>query len=423
MEKNTNIENIFEKSFKNFKQQPSEKVWKGIESSLEKPSFTKFSAKKFNVYYLAIIITVATVVVASLTLAKNENHKILPLAQNLEELINTKNISQNQINTSNNEIFAEQNENVEYSENNHVRTEISVTQNSENEQDKKIIAGVSETKVINIETPKTEKQQAVANFNISLFEGCAPLKIEFSNLSSNYENASWDLGNGQISTQNFTTYTYTKPGKYVVSLTVEGTENTDTQFDTITVFENPVSAFSTLGATNYAGEDIVFVNKSQRGENYKWIFGDGNTSESETPTYRYKNDGDYIVKLVTSNENQCRDTASVWLEVEKRKSKIMFPNAFAPNQNGGGTYYATGTMTNKVFRPITYSEIEDYNLKIYDKTGMVIFETRDIKQGWDGYYQDKLMPMGVYVYESRGTFADGEPFYLKGDLTLYDPQR
>lgn len=46
--------------------------------------------------------------------------------------------------------------------------------------------------------------------------------IQFQNLSANADSYSWDFGDGTISTMISPQYTYSKPGRYTVTLTVEG---------------------------------------------------------------------------------------------------------------------------------------------------------------------------------------------------------
>jgi gliding motility-associated-like protein len=39
------------------------------------------------------------------------------------------------------------------------------------------------------------------------------------------------------------------------------------------------------------------------------------------------------------------------------------------------------------------------HFRIYDRWGIVVFETTDIDKGWDGTYKGTPQPFGVYVYE------------------------
>jgi gliding motility-associated-like protein len=60
----------------------------------------------------------------------------------------------------------------------------------------------------------------------------------------------------------------------------------------------------------------------------------------------------------------------------------------------------------------------DYELKVFNRAGVMVFQSNDINIGWDGYYKDKLLPQGVYVYYITGKYNNGEPFKEVGNVLL-----
>jgi gliding motility-associated-like protein len=40
----------------------------------------------------------------------------------------------------------------------------------------------------------------------------------------------------------------------------------------------------------------------------------------------------------------------------------------------------------------------DYLLQVYDRSGTVIFKSNAINQRWNGYFNGRLQPSGVFVY-------------------------
>jgi hypothetical protein len=49
---------------------------------------------------------------------------------------------------------------------------------------------------------------------------------------------------------------------------------------------------------------------------------------------------------------------------------------------------------------------------------VLIFESNDINVGWDGYYKNKLVKQGVYVWIVEGKYSNGRPFNKSGDVTV-----
>ena len=97
---------------------------------------------------------------------------------------------------------------------------------------------------------------------------------------------------------------------------------------------------------------------------------------------------------------------------------MKFPNAFVPSTEGpNGGYYDTPDYKNQVFHPVAKGVI-DYRLVIYNRWGEIVFETKDVEVGWDGYIDGKLAKQDVYVYKATGKFTNGEPFEMVGDVTV-----
>ena len=66
-----------------------------------------------------------------------------------------------------------------------------------------------------------------------------------------------------------------------------------------------------------------------------------------------------------------------------------------------------------------FENILEYKLQIFNRWGVLIYESYDLKKGWDGYTEDgNLAPQGVYVWKVTGRYADGEYFNKVGDVTF-----
>jgi len=133
--------------------------------------------------------------------------------------------------------------------------------------------------------------------------------IQFTDESTNNPTSwRWDFGDGEFSTQQNPTYTYSNPGTYTVILIAMNDfgSNHETKTDYITVEPvgiAPVAEFSGSPRTISEREGVVFYDQSTNNPTYwLWDFGDGSTVEAINVTHVYQNPGVYTVTLTVSND-------------------------------------------------------------------------------------------------------------------------
>lgn len=165
----------------------------------------------------------------------------------------------------------------------------------------------------------------VANFISDLNEGCAPITVTYTDLSTsaNGEIVSWlwDIGgstgvvNNQDPTQIISS-SYSTGGNYSASLTIEdnlGCTNTMTIPNFINVFQipEPDISFDLLSSCQLPWE-VQFANdNSDPSVTYLWDFGNGTTYEGiAPPVVNYSDVGDYDITIYMSS-GDCRDTLSL----------------------------------------------------------------------------------------------------------------
>lgn len=99
-------------------------------------------------------------------------------------------------------------------------------------------------------------------------------------------------------------------------------------------------------------------------------------------------------------------------------SRMWVPSAFSPNDEG--------PEINNVFKPVAISvhnEQDDdnlnYEMRIFNRYGELVFETDDLNEGWDGKLDNvELAPEGVYLYDIRARGIDYEVINKEGSVTL-----
>jgi gliding motility-associated-like protein len=87
---------------------------------------------------------------------------------------------------------------------------------------------------------------------------------------------------------------------------------------------------------------------------------------------------------------------------------FLMPNAFTPNSDG----------LNDVFLPIIVKTVTDYDLRIFSRWGIMIFESDNPSVGWDGFDRGVKGEMGVYVWMLDYTLEDGTRKNESGNVSL-----
>jgi gliding motility-associated-like protein len=263
-----------------------------------------------------------------------------------------------------------------------------------------------------------------ASFAMSQSEGCPPLSVRFARTSVDKYAYTWYFGDkSAMSTDENPTFIYETPGRYSAKLVVTGPDGKPVEMvKTNIVRELPEANFELVPSKVYIPEEeLRCFNYSSGGKDYLWEFGDGGTSTDLNPSYVYRDSGFYSVKLKVWSQYGCVDSLTLENGVHViESSKIKFPSAFTPNSNGaGGGSYNRFDYSNDVFYPIVITgEIQNYHLQIYNRWGVLIFESNDINIGWDGYYRDKLMMQDIYIYRVSGRLNNGKKINAAGDFML-----
>ncbi len=89
---------------------------------------------------------------------------------------------------------------------------------------------------------------------------------------------------------------------------------------------------------------------------------------------------------------------------------VFVPSAFTPNEDG----------KNDVLRVVRTSDYALNDFTIYNRWGMVVFQSSGEKQAWDGTFNGQPADMGTYYYVAIITCknSDKKNITLKGDVTL-----
>jgi gliding motility-associated-like protein len=201
----------------------------------------------------------------------------------------------------------------------------------------------------------------------------------------------WDFGDGSTSAATNPDHYYNSAGFYSIKLVVSaGLGCTDSVTKTVQVLTNSLADFS-FDTVDCSGK-VNFTNLSTGATDFLWDFGDGKTSIDVNPLHTYDLKGIYPVTLVSSRKKGCFDTIKKGVEVTSSENRMFVPNVFSPNND----------LNNDVFKVMGWDyNCEKYRLIIYNRWGQELYDSDQFPgevPSWNGYYQNKRVASGVYIY-------------------------
>ena len=133
-----------------------------------------------------------------------------------------------------------------------------------------------------------------------------------------------------------------------------------------------------------------------------------NSGTYDEVTHTYSEPNNYFVTLITSNIYGCKDTLTLPVIVNEEYS-IYVPNTITPdgdNKNEILYVYGTGITS------------EDYLFRVFDRWGLLLFETTNPLAGWDGKYKGKIVVQDTYVWRLQAVIENGEKYNLRGHVNV-----
>lgn len=181
--------------------------------------------------------------------------------------------------------------------------------------------------------------------------------------------------------------------------TLRGTVFVSPRMTGLSISPSPVEGYAPLAVT--------FNNTSTDGIRYEWDFGDGNTSLEESPVHTYLQFGLKTVTMVGINEIGCRDT--IFYEfIDVWEPELYIPSAFTPN----------GDLSNDEYF-VSLRGIQVTDARIYDRWGVEVFASDNPDFRWDGKFNGRDVPEGVYILVLKATDTLDRVFVKEWPITLF----
>lgn len=159
--------------------------------------------------------------------------------------------------------------------------------------------------------------------------------------------------------------------------------------------------------------DSAFFSNGSTGNliSWKWNFGNGQIIDSsEAPRQYYSipiDEDSYLVTLSIADSAGCTDTAYRQLRAVSN-CYIAVPSAFSPNGDGLNDY----------LHPLNAYKAINLLFRVYNRKGLLLFETNNWLNKWDGTYKGAPQDPGTYVWILQYDNELNKRILLKGTAVL-----
>lgn len=263
----------------------------------------------------------------------------------------------------------------------------------------------------------------VVAFMADVVEGCQPLRVNFfdqTTIASPYGLGSWawSMGTGDTLSAQYPTHFFNNPSlgpfdaqSFDVALTVtsaNGCVSSDSIANYITIHPVPTAGFTVdRTVTDELDPTIRFTDASSANvTEWDWNFGDGNVAYEQSPSHSFLDTLQFLVTQIVMTQFGCADTAVLTISIEPVYT-FYVPMAFSPNSNG----------INEIFQG-KGTGVKEFEMKIFDRWGKLIFESYQLENGWDGSHMNRQVQQGNYQYQIKVVDIKGEYHTYTGSLTL-----
>ncbi len=253
-----------------------------------------------------------------------------------------------------------------------------------------------------------------ATINAKPLQGCVPLPVNISVMTTDSAIHYWDMGDGNIFVDTlFGTYFYTQEGSFTMKHIIVDSTSCNTA-DTAEILVNtktlPVAAF------DYKYDPctgvLQLVDLTQNGTDYLWDIG-GKKYTTSAPKLTLEEDTEIQMSLTLDSGSICPATY-----VRKGSFRVsqfgdlFIPNVFTPGYDGMNDCFTVGNLD---------ADCYTFEMKIYNRWGELVFENLDALDCWRGEsrYTHKKYPAGVYfgVYKFKN-ISTGEEYEYTNSITL-----
>jgi gliding motility-associated-like protein len=228
------------------------------------------------------------------------------------------------------------------------------------------------------------------------------LGAKYTREGNNY--LSWDFGDASdVRNVNPTSHAYDRAGIYFITLlSTYRVCNELSIRDSVIVYNLPNVFIGPDTTICLHGNPIFLSNQlvPEPGTRYLWSTGD------TTNVLKVTHHGTY--NLIVTSEHGCAAKDEI---VISKDCYTDIPNSFTPNGDGINDYFFP--------RQFLSLGVTSFSMSVFNRWGQVVFKTEvPDGRGWDGKFNEKEQPSGVYIYQIQVTFKNGRSESYDGNVTL-----
>ncbi len=244
-----------------------------------------------------------------------------------------------------------------------------------------------------------------ADFNVSSSKICQGNNIDFlANATPGFDTLLWNYGDGTILFDSLLTtkHAYDNHGSFPITLTVGYPQcPTIVLTKNINVYPFPTVNIGPDTSVCPNSEAVAIVNR-----NYDGASGNAWSTGETGAAIVVRTPGAYWLEVTNAGGCSASDSITV-----RNACYLDIPNAFTPNGDGTNDYFFP--------RETLSSRLTRFRMQIFDRWGQLIFETNSLAgRGWDGTFNGKTQPQGVYIYLIEGQINGGSTEKYQGSVNL-----
>ena len=269
-----------------------------------------------------------------------------------------------------------------------------------------------------------QPDNVIPSFLVDTASGCFPHQVDFMNTTASTDILTTDVDFGDGSFGSYTgtesfAHVYEDPGIYSVTMTITtnlGCEYVIVYDDLIQAYDHPIADF-------YVNPDFVsmleptvslYNSSSLDATGFSWSIFDGNPATANTEdvkdvSYPFDAPGLYPVTLTVTSDYGCQDTIQKFVTIQN-DILLYAPNTFTPDDdehNQSWDFHISGI------------DIYDFNLKIFNRWGEVIWENNDPSISWDGIFNGRIVQDGMYSWSMEcGDSQNDKRYTFNGHINV-----